>query len=294
MDARRCSSTAELVRTKLARYGYTQMYTDINCNIYKYSTGVYVCSRTSFFGGGPLCSRPSVTHWLDSYQPPKTIARPAVTARVRKSIVPKSYPNDRGSRGPSSTGVVVPVQSTTTTTQDKGAGGSKVAGRRVGNLSASAAVHRNTVFPSSETGKEEKTSRKRSSPIRPRMKGTFYGEDQPPAALQPIPVMPSYSDQSDCDSLIDDADADVEDVAWVGELMNTLGDYATRDFSHIDSQRDRRMQTSFDQIMREEESTLNIAIKTDKREARKLALASKKMKKKKKKKKKGVSNLVYG
>jgi len=253
-----------------------------------YSMDLYVCSRTSFFGGGPLCSRSSVTHWLDSYQPPTKTTGPAVPTRERKSIVPKSYPKDRGYRGPSSSGIVAPVRSTTTTRGNRAAGGSKAAGRRTRNLSVSSTIHQSTAVESGV--KEEKTGMKRSSPIRPRMKGTFYGEDQPPAALQPIPMMPSYSDESDCDSLIDDDDVDVEDVAWVGELMNTLGDYARRDFSHIDSQRDRRMQTSFDQIMREEQSTLNIAIETDKREARKLALASKKIRKNKKK---GVSSLVY-
>jgi hypothetical protein len=101
------------------------------------------------------------------------------------------------------------------------------------------------------------------------MRGTFYGKAQPPSFLQPVPQLQSYSDQSDCESLIDDADADPEDTGWVGELMETLGPYSTKDFSQIDKQRDRRMETSFHRIMEEERRTAKIGKEIDRIEAEK-------------------------
>lgn len=112
-------------------------------------------------------------------------------------------------------------------------------------------------------------------------KGTFYGKAQPPSALVPLPPRQSYSDQSDCESLIDDAEIDQDDFEWVNELRDTLGGYIERDFSEIDRLPDRRMQASFDQMMQEEANTSRIGLAVDRREAaRESALAKKRRKRK--------------
>jgi len=117
--------------------------------------------------------------------------------------------------------------------------------------------------------------------MRPKLKGTFYGKAQPPSALVPLPPRQSYSDQSDCDSLIDDAEVEQDDLAWVEELRDTLGGYIEKDFSEIDRLPDRRMQASFDQMMEEEANTSRIGLAIDRREAaRESALAKKRRRRK--------------
>ena len=193
-------------------------------------------SRTSFFSSGPLCTRQdcvSANHWLDRYNSgtlgTTSSSWPDTKLQRKKSIIPKSYRSHLENGGVQTLGLLK--------------------GRR----------------PRVQKENRRPLSRKE----KPRMRGTFYGNAQPPSFLQPIPLLPSYSDQSDCESLIDDADADLEDTGWVGELMETLGPYSTRDFSQIDTQRDRRMETSFHRIMEEEGRTAKIGIEIDRREAEK-------------------------
>lgn len=112
-------------------------------------------------------------------------------------------------------------------------------------------------------------------------KGTFYGNAQPPSALVPLPPRQSYSDQSDCESLIDDAEVDQDDFEWVNQLRDTLGGYIEKDFSEIDRLPDRRMQASFDQMMQEEANTSRIGLAIDRREAAREAALSRKRRKRK-------------
>lgn len=110
--------------------------------------------------------------------------------------------------------------------------------------------------------------------------GTFYGKDQPPSALQPLPHRPSYSEESDCESLIDDEDLDASNVEWVGELQSALGAYAFKDFSAVDKISDRHMHASFVQIMEEERHTTKIGHAVDRLEARRERLERREQKKK--------------
>ncbi len=262
------------------------------------------CSRTSFFGGA-VSTRDSITlgikkpWYAKEHQPvnlsdghgrlgrgPQDIETPVTSGGTihkknkKKSIVPLSYPGQYG-QWVSATGCEKtkatgdenlcqsrhrdmpdshtmekkPLQRTTKARQRR---------RPLTEQNSQVAVsHAEEVRKKSEKERVEGMSKRRLV----KRRGTFYGEAMPPSALQPVPQRPSYSDESDIESLIDDGDIDVEDVGWVGELMHTLGSYATKDFSKIDAQRDFKMQASFDQIMDEEHQTAKIGIDVDRREA---------------------------
>ena len=102
-------------------------------------------------------------------------------------------------------------------------------------------------------------------PVRPQMKGTFYGSSQPMPALVPVREMPSYSDQTDLSDLIDDG-ALSDDGEWASEFVDYLGSYAVKDFSAIDSQRNNKMQATGEEIFEAEKRTLKIAKEVDLRE----------------------------
>ncbi len=214
-------------------------------------------SRTSFFSSGPLCTRQdcvSANHWLDRYNS-GTLGTtssfwPDTKLQRKKSIIPESYRSHLENGGVQTLGLL------------------KARRPRVQKENRRP-LSRKEKIPERSLRMQEGSRESVSRRVEPRMRGTFYGNAQPPSFLQPIPLLPSYSDQSDCESLIDDADADLEDTGWVGELMETLGPYSTRDFSQIDTQRDRRMETSFHRIMEEEGRTAKIGIEIDRREAEK-------------------------
>lgn len=114
---------------------------------------------------------------------------------------------------------------------------------------------------------------------RPQFKGTFYGEDhQPECALRPIPVEPTYSEQSDLEDLIDDEDVGTDDGEWTDELMKLLGSYAGRDFTRVDAQRNFKMQATTAEIFEAERKTAKIGKEVDKRE-RKLMRSEKRKEK---------------
>lgn len=226
--------------------------------------GILSRSRTSFFSSGPLCTRQECVgagHWLDKWYNSSALGTTrssgsTIKIQRKKSIIPESY------RSRLEGGSVVE--------KNKKKGTLEMKSIRPGLQKENRRPIRRKKQPrkrfiGTKEGSQETVSRK----VKPRMKGTFYGNAQPPSFLQPIPQLQSYSDQSDCESLIDDADADPEDTGWVGELMETLGPYSTKDFSQIDQQRDRRMETSFHRIMEEERRTAEIGIEIDRREAEK-------------------------
>lgn len=227
--------------------------------------GILPRSRTSFFSGGPLCTRQDCIgagHWLDKWynsgafgttpSPDSTIKR-----QRKKSIIPESY------RAHLEGGDDVRVEKNRCNNLEHK---SRRPGLQKENRRP---ICRKERPPKRSVGAKEGSHETVSRKVKPRMRGTFYGKAQPPSFLQPVPQLQSYSDQSDCESLIDDADADPEDTGWVGELMETLGPYSTKDFSHIDKQRDRRMETSFHRIMEEERRTAKIGKEIDRIEAEK-------------------------
>ena len=250
----------------------------VPCGSLSHMTFECCCSRTSFFGGA-VSTRDDVMigkkHWYDEHR--RKLARGCrdlaglgegtVTVK-KKSIVPSSYPVNGGQCSTSCSSGRNTNENLTPGTQRMVGGKLKVQPKQRG-----ACAIRRQRKPLSEQNKSTIPKKElHDDPVGTKEKlvkrrGTFYGQAQPPSALQPIPQRPSYSVESDIESLIDDNDVDSEDVAWVGELMNTLGSYATKDFSKIDKQRDYRMQASFDQIMEEEHQTAKIGLEVDVREA---------------------------
>lgn len=261
------------------------------------------CSRSSFFGGA-VTTRDSLTigrkHWYESLvrhghgnthvdsgarQRAGSNSQLGVTVvgteqeknKKKRSIIPRSYPI-KGKHG------LAPLADRRKLVADNGVDAQKLHGKSSCSTSKKMNLQGDARRPHSFAGCEKRRplSERNTSMLFPvkqknetdgagiklvRRRGTFYGHAQPPSAIQPIPQRPSYSDQSDVESLIDDDDVDVEDVSWVGELMNTLGAYATKDFSKIDAQRDSRMQASFDQIVQEEHQTAKIGLAVDRQEA---------------------------
>ncbi len=110
---------------------------------------------------------------------------------------------------------------------------------------------------------------------RPKMRGSFYGTDQPLPALVPVRQLPSYSDQTDVSDLIDDG-SNSDDGEWAGEFTNLLGSYAAKDFSKVDQQTNYKMQATGEEIFEAEQQTLRLGIERDLEERRLLKLKERK------------------
>ena len=122
-----------------------------------------------------------------------------------------------------------------------------------------------------------------AKPVRPTMRGSFYGADQPLPALVPVRQLPSYSDQTDVSDLIDDGSISSDDE-WAGELTNLLGSYGAKDFSAVDRQRNHKMQATGEEIFVAEERTLRLAIERDLEERRLVKLQEGRRKERKRRK----------
>eukprot|EP00890_Picochlorum_soloecismus_P006185 jgi/Picsp_1/6568/NSC_03911-R1_---NA--- len=287
-----------------------------------------LASRKSVFGG-PLCTRElsGTSHWLQFLhsQNDAGMSRQADSSRhegkviKKKSIVPKCYPKNGGSKIPAggvehqaseksqfgkgeclrqAAHVVPPGEENRNDNKilinDADPTGARntergqvrhsqcpVSALQPGRLSKRHAASSKERETNISNDKENTNNNQNIANKRLTRKGSFYGNAQPPSALVPLPPRQSYSDQSECESLIDDAEVEQDDFEWVKELRDTLGRYIEKDFSEIDRLPDRRMQASFDQMMEEEANTCRIGLAIDRREAaRESALARKRRKRK--------------